>query len=136
MAKKAKAKGEGLGRLIYTLYRDCLGSEGVYGNSWQIEGGKVVHKGEHVGHYSIVRRVSCGTRPQNVTQFWLTLFFLGEQPPQNITLHGAHAFSLPGTGSAIGSVSAASSDFKTYIGKRFRTQHAVPTSGRGCPRFC
>jgi len=123
MAKRARAKA---GRLIYTLHQDCLDNEGVPGNIWQIQGGRVLQKGRHVGHFSIVRRVSCGTTPQNVAQFWLTLFFLGERPPQNITLHGAHDFSLPGD--AIGSVSAASSAFKTHIGKQFKTQRTAPSS--------
>jgi hypothetical protein len=78
MAKRARAKA---GRLIYTLHQDCLDNEGVPGNIWQIQGGRVLQKGRHVGHFSIVRRVSCGTTPQNVAQFWLTLFFLGERPP-------------------------------------------------------
>jgi hypothetical protein len=115
MAKRSRRTP---GRSIYTLHSECLENEGTPGNIWQIEGGKVVQKGKHVGHYSSVKRVSCGTVPQNVAQFWLTLFFLSERPPQNITLHGAHDFSTPGN--AIGSVSAASSAFKANIGKQFK----------------
>ena len=121
MAKRSKAKR----RLVYTLHQDCLRNEGPPGNIWQIQGGRVMQKSNHVGHYSIVRRVSCGTSPQNVAQLWLTLFFLGEQPPQNITLHGAHDYSLPGDSN--GSVSAASSLFKTQIGKQFRTRRTTPS---------
>ena len=45
--------------------------------SRQIEGGKVLENGNHVAHYSSVKRVSCGTTEQNTAQLWLTLFFLG-----------------------------------------------------------
>jgi hypothetical protein len=113
MAKRSRAKA---GRSIYTLHQECLDNEGV--QAWQIEGGKVMKKGKHVGYFSSVKRGSCGTYPQNVNQIWLTLFFLGEQPPQNITLHGAHDFSTPGH--SIGSVSAASSAFRALIGKQFK----------------
>jgi hypothetical protein len=45
------------------------------------------------------------------------LFYIGEKPPQNITLHGAHDFN---SGGEIGSVSAASSAFSSHIGKQFK----------------
>jgi hypothetical protein len=48
---------------------------------------------------------------------WMTLFFLGQQPPQNMTLHGAHDFN---SGGEIGSVSAASTAFAAHIGKQFK----------------
>ena len=84
---------------------------------WQIEGGKVLENGNHVANYSSVKRVSCGTTQQNTAQLWVTLFFLGEEPPQNMTLHGAHDFN---SGGEIGSVSAASSTFSKFIGKQFK----------------
>jgi hypothetical protein len=84
---------------------------------WQIEGGRVLENGQHVADYSSVKRVSCGTTHQNTAQLWVTLFYLGKKPPENITLHGAHDF---GSGGEIGSVSAASSAFSAYIGKQFK----------------
>jgi len=48
---------------------------------------------------------------------WVTLFFEGEKPPENITLHGAHDFN---SGNEIGSVSAASTTFASHIGKQFK----------------
>jgi hypothetical protein len=48
---------------------------------------------------------------------WMTVFFLDERPPQNITLHGAHNFN---SGEEIGSVSAASAAYATLIAKQFR----------------
>ena len=102
--------------LTYTLNRDCLNNVEDPGIRWQIEGGKVLEKDKHVANYSSVKRVSCGTTEQNTAQLWVTLFFLGEKPPQNITLHGAHDFN---SGGEIGSVSAASSAFSAHIGKQF-----------------
>ncbi|MDE2060011.1 MAG: hypothetical protein KGL31_06520 [candidate division NC10 bacterium] len=84
---------------------------------WQIEGGKVMEDGKHVANYSSVKRVSCGTTAQNTAQLWVTLFFLGGKPPENITLLGAHDFN---SGGEIGSVGAASSAFSAYIGKQFQ----------------
>jgi hypothetical protein len=103
--------------LTFTLNRECLNNVDDAGIRWQIEGGKVLEKNKHVANYSSVKRVSCGTAQQNTAQLWVTLFFIGEQPPQNITLHGAHDFN---SGGEIGSVSAASSAFKTHIGKQFK----------------
>ena len=103
--------------LSYTLKRDCLDNADDPGGRWQIEGGKVLERDKHVANYSSVKRVSCGTREQNTAQLWMTLFYLGEQPPQNITLHGAHDFS---SGGEVGSVSAASTGFATHIGKQFK----------------
>ena len=102
--------------LRYTLDRDCLDNVEDPGGRWQIEGGKVLQHGKYVANYSSVKRVSCGTKEQNTAQLWLTLFFLGGKPPENITLHGAHDFN---SGGEIGSVSAASLAFSAQIGKQF-----------------
>jgi hypothetical protein len=104
-------------KLTYTLHRDCLNNVDDAGIRWQIEGGKVLEKDKHVANYSSVKRVSCGTMEQNTAQLWVTLFYLGQKPPQNITLHGAHDFD---SGGEIGSVSAASSAFSAHIGKQFK----------------
>ena len=104
--------------LTYELIRECLNNVEDAGERWQIEGGKVFDRQKkHVANYSSVKRVSCGTHEQNTAQLWVTLFFLGKKPPQNITLHGAHDFN---SGGEIGSVSAASSAFATHIGKQFK----------------
>jgi hypothetical protein len=103
--------------LTYTLHRDCLNNVDDPGMGWQIEGGKVLQDRKHVANYSSVKRMSCGTKEQNTAQLWVTLFFLGKKPPENMTLHGAHDFS---SGGEIGSVSAASSAFSAHIGKQFK----------------
>jgi hypothetical protein len=103
--------------LIYTLVRECLNNVEDVADRWQIEGGKVMQRKKHVGNYSSVKRVSCGTHEQNTAMLWITLFFLGQKPPQNMTLHGAHDFN---SGGEIGSVSAASSAFASRIGKQFK----------------
>jgi WD40 repeat protein len=103
--------------LTYTLHRDCLNNVDDPGMRWQIEGGKVLVNGTQVANYSSVKRVSCGTTEQNTAQLWVTMFFLGAQPPENMTLHGAHDF---GSGTEIGSVSAASPAYSANIGKQFK----------------
>src|SRR5215207_3381129 len=105
--------------LTYELLRDCLNNVEDAGQRWQIEGGKVFQGKDrkHVANYSSVKRVSCGTHEQNTAQLWLTLFFLGKKPPENMTLHGAHDFN---SGGEIGSVSAASTAFAPRIGKQFK----------------
>jgi hypothetical protein len=103
--------------LSYTLHRNCLNNIDDPGMRWQIEGGSVTENGVHVANYSSVKRVSCGTTEQNTAQLWVTLFFLGANPPENMTLHGAHDF---GSGGENGSVSAASSAFASNIGKQFK----------------
>ena len=101
----------------YTLNRQCLNNVDDVAGLWQIEGGTVLEAEKQVADYSSVKRVSCGTKEQNTAQLWLTLFFLNEKPPQNITLHGAHDF---GSGGEIGSVSAASPAFAAHIGHQFK----------------
>ena len=103
--------------LTYVLVRECLNNVEDNAGRWQIEGGRVLERDKHVANYSSVKRVSCGTQEQNTAQLWLTLFFLKEKPPQNMTLHGAHDFN---SGGEIGSVSAASATFATRIGKQFK----------------
>ncbi len=103
--------------LAYVLDQKCLDNVEDAGMRWQIEGGSVLENGKHVANYSSVKRVSCGTVEQNTAQLWVTLFFLGKRPPENMTLHGAHDFD---SGGEIGSVSAASSAFSAHIGKPFK----------------
>jgi len=103
--------------LTYTLVRECLNNVDDPAGRWQIEGGRVLQKQRHVANYSSVKRVSCGTAEQNTAMLWLTLFFIGRKPPENMTLHGAHDFN---SGGEIGSVSAASPTFAARIGHQFK----------------
>lgn len=102
--------------LRFELVRECLENVDDNAGRWQIEGGRVLDGEEQVANYSSVKRVSCGTEPQNTAMLWLTLFFLSGEPPENITLHGAHDFN---SGGEIGSVSAASAAHAAQIGKPF-----------------
>lgn len=81
---------------------------------WQHEGGTAKRGKTMVANYATTRRVTNGgTDAQNTAMLTTTLFFTGKNPPENITLHGAHDFS---SGNQIGSVSAASgahSQFRT-----------------------
>jgi hypothetical protein len=103
--------------LKYTLRRGCLDNVEDAGGRFQIEGGQVLEGERHVANYSSVKRVSCGTHEQNTAQVWLTLFYLGHKPPENMTLMGAHDFN---SGDEIGSVAAASTAFAAHIGKPFK----------------
>ena len=103
--------------LTYTLVRECLNNVEDVAGRWQIEGGRVLEKDKHVANYSSVKRISCGTHEQNTAMLWITIFYLKEKPPQNITLHGSHDFN---SGGEIGSVSAASATFAAHIGKQFK----------------
>lgn len=103
--------------LVYNMVRDCLENVEDNAGRWQIDGGKLMQRGKHVANYSSVKRISCGTAQQNTAMLWVTLFFLKGAPPQNMTLHGAHDFS---SGDQIGSVSAASSQFSSRIGNKFK----------------
>jgi hypothetical protein len=104
--------------LSYTLAPGCLDNVEDAAGVFQIEGGKVMDKAKkHVANYSSVKRISCGTKEQNTAMLWLTLFYLGEKPPQNMTLHGSHDFT---SGGEIGSVSAASNAFSMWIGHQFK----------------
>jgi hypothetical protein len=100
------------------LVRECLNNVDDVAGRWQIEGGRVLDaRRRHVANYSSVKRVSCGTHEQNTAMLWITLFFIKEKPPQNITLHGSHDFN---SGGEIGSVSAASQQFSSRIGHQFK----------------
>lgn len=96
-----------LNRLSLTNVNDSAGQ-------WQYEGGRVLEGNNHVANYASTKRiVSQGTEAQNTAMLTLTLFFSGLE---NITLQGSHDF---GSGKQIGSVSSASSQFASYIGKQF-----------------
>jgi len=86
---------------------------------WQFEGGQVALGGTHTGNYASVKRVVFkGTDQdnQNCAMVTTTIFFLGNFPPESITLQGSHRFDM---GHQIGSVSAASSAYAQYIGHQY-----------------
>jgi hypothetical protein len=97
------------GSVTLSLKRATLKNVDDAAGRWQYSGGKVYKGTKHIGYYATIRRVTFGaTDPQNTAMVTLTIFFLREKPPQNITLQGAHDFN---SGKYIGSVSAASSKY-------------------------
>ena len=108
--------------LLYHLNRGCLTNVEDKAGIFQIEGGKVTEKDKHVANYTTVRRTSCGTTEQNTAMTSTTLFFFGANPPENMTLLGAHNFN---SGDEIGSVAAASNAFASHIGKQFKLTAAA-----------
>ena len=103
--------------MVLELERGSLKNVDDDAGRWQFMGGKVTQNGEHVANYASTKRVvNEGTEEQNTAMLTITIFFLGDKPPQNITLQGAHDFD---SGDEIGSVSAASGQYSAYIGKPF-----------------
>ena len=73
---------------------------------WQYDGGDVFFQQQLIGRFARTKRVSfAGTGPQNTAMVTITIFLLGANPPDNLTLQGSHSFN---SGGEIGSVSAAS----------------------------
>ncbi len=104
--------------LVFTLVPACNNNISDAAGLWEIEGGQALQNKVHVADYSIVKRTSCGTKPQNTSMLWVTLFFLEASTAgqQNMTLHGAHDLAA---GHEAGSVSAATTAFAVHIGKPF-----------------
>ncbi|AYB39786.1 hypothetical protein [Brevibacillus laterosporus] len=97
-----------------TLNRLSLTNVDDPAGGWQYEGGRVFEGNNFVANYASTKRtVNQGTTAQNTAMLTLTLFFNGLE---NITLQGSHDFS---SGREIGSVSSASSQFASLIGKQF-----------------
>jgi hypothetical protein len=104
--------------LTYELKREVLNDVHDAGGTWQFEGGEALENQKVVGHYAAERRVVFkATEAQNTAMLRLTLFFLDQEPPENLTLEGSHDFN---SGSELGSVSAASRAFSAHIGKQFQ----------------
>jgi hypothetical protein len=106
--------------MIYQLKQLALTNVNDPAGRWQFEGGQVLEKDAHVANYASTKRVVFkGTDQdgQNTASVWTTIFFLGAaNPPQSITLEGAHDFS---SGNETGSVSAASPGYAANIGHQF-----------------
>ena len=84
---------------------------------WQHSGGEVYLGISHIANYASYKRVTTGgTDAQNTSMLTMTIFILGEDPPQTLTLQGSHSFN---TGGYTGSVSAASSAYSWLIGATF-----------------
>ena len=85
-----------------------------------------------MGNNASVKRVTFkGTyqNGQNTAAVTTTIFFLGaSNPPQSLTLEGAHDFS---SGNETGSVSAASSSHSAHIGKQYSRNGATDITDIG-----
>ena len=93
---------------------------------WQFDGGEVRFMGSVVARFARVKRVvfGGGTDVQNTAMLTITIFLLGEDPPQNVTLQGSHSFN---SGQIIGSISGASSLFSDTVGVTFHGTDAALT---------
>ena len=110
--------------VTYTLRTLLLTNVDDAAGRWQFEGGEVFDKDAmQIGNYATYRRVTFnGTTAQNTAQVTSTIFYLGQNPPQNITLQGSHDF---GSGKWIGSVSAASHEKRHFLGDSFEGDTAT-----------
>lgn len=105
--------------LTLVLNRKVLNNVDDVAGRWQFEGGSVEEDKRHVANYASFKRVTFkGTDQdgQNTATVVTTIFFLGQHPPQSITLEGAHDFN---SGNETGSVSAASGTQAAHIGKQY-----------------
>jgi hypothetical protein len=92
---------------------------------WQYEGGQIYLDGAYVADYAATRRIiTGGTDHQNTAMLTMTIFVIGSNPPENLTLQGSHDYS---SGGYIGSVSAASSGFAFLIGASFEGNTSTHT---------
>lgn len=113
--------------LAFETKRELLKNVDDGAGQWQFEGGELLNGTNVVGHYASERRVIFrSTESQNTAMLKMTLFFVGHEPPENITLEGAHDFH---SGSEVGSVSAASAAYATHIGKQFHRVDETLTIG-------
>jgi hypothetical protein len=83
--------------------------------TWQYDGGDVYYNNSLLGYYSRTKRVSNGVGI-NAGAVTITIYLIGQNPPQNVTLQGTHDFS---SGNEIGSISAASNTLTYLIGGTF-----------------
>jgi len=103
--------------LVFELKRMTLNNVDDIAGRWQYEGGEVLVGTNRVAHYASTKRVIFkATDAQNTAMLTLSIFFLGFNPPENITLQGSHDFN---SGGEVGSVTAASSAYAMHIGKQF-----------------
>ena len=87
------------------------------GGLWQFAGGQVSQNGAVAANYaSVYRCVLQGTDSQNTAMITTTVFFIGQYPPENLTVQGSHDYQ---SGNQVGSVSAASSTMAAYIGQQY-----------------
>lgn len=102
--------------LTLTLIREGITTIADAAGDWAFERGRVLENQKQIGNFASTRRLVLGTDAHNTAMLTLTIFFLGQQPPENITLQGNHDVNF---NSGIGSVSAASAAFASLIGKHF-----------------
>jgi hypothetical protein len=85
---------------------------------WQFDGGTVSLEGDVIGNFARTKRVVFGaTSPQNTAMLTITIFFLGADPPETVTLQGSHSFN---NGEERGSISAASAGLDGAVGVTFQ----------------
>jgi hypothetical protein len=92
--------------------------------TWQVNGGTVSLDGTAIGYFQKVKRGVTGATPLNVASITITIFLTGGDPPQNLTIQGAHSFN---NGETTGSVSAASSALNFLVGARVSGTSSVVT---------
>jgi hypothetical protein len=124
-ADLARPGKEYLMPLTLLLSRKALNNIDDIAGRWQFEGGSATESKKPVANYASFKRVTFqGTDQdgQNTASVTTTLFFIGSHPPESTTLEGAHDFN---SGNETASVSAASSNHASHIGKQYTRNGAT-----------
>jgi photosystem II stability/assembly factor-like uncharacterized protein len=122
---------EGQPLLTLRLAREVLADVEDHVGRWLYEGGSLFDaNGAHVGAYTSTMRTFPTVETRNSSMLTLTLFFVGPDPPDTITVQGAHSFN---TGGQTGSVSAASAGLSAFIGQSFVREGEQVTIGESEP---
>jgi len=111
---RAESKPAEKASLTYKTVLTTMKTINDAAGSWMHQGGRLYKGTTLVGNFvGFLRRTTGGTEEQKVAFAMGTAIFLGTKPPQNMTIQGVCDLT---TGKFIGSVSAASSTYKTWIG--------------------
>jgi len=111
---RAESKPGDKATLTYKTVLTTMKTINDAAGSWSHQGGRLYKGSTQVGHYvGFLRRTTGGTDEQKVAFAMGTAIFLGSKPPQNMTIQGVCDLM---TGKFLGSVSAASSAYKSWIG--------------------
>ncbi len=110
--------------LELTLHPDVVTNVDDAAGRWQHERGRVSDHGSHIGVYASTSHPAAAGTGHHEPTLTLTIFFLGNLPPESLTLHGTHD---AGSDSEVGTVSAASAGHAGRVGGRFRRAGDIVT---------
>lgn len=110
--------------LELTLHPDVVTNVDDAAGHWQHERGRVSDHGRQIGIYASTSHLAAAGTGHHDPTLTLTIFFLGDLPPESLTVHGTHE---AGSDSEVGTVSAASAGHARRVGGRFRRAGDIVT---------